>query len=234
MITIQRQPTAGTCAQACLAMALEVPVAKVIERFGADPMNQQTLIHALTECGVVFNPLQFGTFVMTGWYFAVVPSLNIRGGNHQILIHYDWDNGDTKVLDPSGRETYALDGSDLKSWSDLIAFRPGGRLPEKDAVSRVTEERDRLLGMACDRYPEAVAVTAFHKVKDERDAALRRVEELESLATGNECTADGGTWVEVFVSNDRLAGTEIEGEECPTLGKVFPARLDAAEKGGVK
>lgn len=112
-------------------MALDVPVERVIERFGGAPMNQQTLIHALSTCGVVFNPLLFGTFITTGWYFAVVPSLNIRGGNHQILLHYDWDNGDTLVLDPSGRETYSEDGRDLKSWSELIAFRPGGRLPEK-------------------------------------------------------------------------------------------------------
>lgn len=130
-LTLQKQPTAGTCVQTCLAMAMDVPVGEVIERFGGEPMNQQTLILALAECGIVFNPLLFGTFIMSGWYFAVVPSVNIRGGNHQVLIHYDWDTGHTVVLDPSSRDTYAEDGSDLKSWSDLVAFRPGGRLPEK-------------------------------------------------------------------------------------------------------
>ena len=135
IITLQKQPTSVTCVQACLAMALDVPVSEVIERFGCDAMNQQTLIHALSECGVVFNPLLFGTFIMSGWYFAVVPSVNIRGGNHQVLIHYDWDNGDTMVLDPSPRDTYAADGRDLKSWSDLVAFRPGGRLPKKGGAS---------------------------------------------------------------------------------------------------
>lgn len=93
-------------------------------------------------------------------------------------------------------------------------------------LSRVTEERDK------ETWRVGQAEQELAKVRAERDAALRRVEELEGLATGNECHAAGGTWFEVFVSDDRLGGTETEGDECPTLGKVFPARLDAAEKGG--
>lgn len=130
-LSLQKQPTPVTCVQTCLAMAMDVPVRDVIERFGGESMNQQILILALCQCGVVFNPLIFGTMVMAGWYFACVPSLNFRGGNHQVLVHYDWETARMTVLDPSTRDAYAEDGSDLISWSDLIAFHPGGRLPKK-------------------------------------------------------------------------------------------------------
>lgn len=120
-ITYQEQPTPNTCIQTCLAMCLNEPVKNIIERYGEYAMNQQGLIGALIKEGVFFNQFVFGSMVYNGWYFACVPSLNIKGGLHEILIH-SGDNGDLFVFDPSPKIKYKEDGSDLISWSDLTPF----------------------------------------------------------------------------------------------------------------
>jgi hypothetical protein len=128
-ITPQTQPTSCTCAQTCLAMVINTPVADVIELYGSEPMNQQYLCHALTECGVVWNQMTNGTMVYEGWYMVVVPSLNNRGGNHQVLVRYSRDEG-LCVLDPSAKIRYKQDGSDLRGWSYLTPVWLGGALPK--------------------------------------------------------------------------------------------------------
>jgi len=128
-LTPQRQPSPKTCVQACLAMALDVPVGRVIAVFGEAAMGHDELMAALRACGILHVQLVSPRLVIHGWHFAVVPSLNFRGGNHQILIHNDMRKGDISVCDPSTREAYASDGSDLKSWTELVFFHPGGRLP---------------------------------------------------------------------------------------------------------
>lgn len=126
-LILQTQPTPVTCVHTCLAMALSIPVKEVIAHYGPEPMNQQKLCTALSECSVLFNQFVFGTILIESWYFASVPSLNIPGGMHQILFR--WQAGKLTVLDPSAKRKYAMDGSDLKSWSDLTPFWPGGALP---------------------------------------------------------------------------------------------------------
>jgi hypothetical protein len=127
-IVPQTQPTGCTCVQTCLAMALGAPVADVIARYGDEPMNQQLLCAALTECGFIWNQMVTGTMVHEGRYFATVPSLNKRGGFHQILLRWTGADG-LLVLDPALGNCYAQDGSDLISWSYLTPFWLGGRLP---------------------------------------------------------------------------------------------------------
>jgi len=108
-------------------MALDVPVADVIARYGEAAMNQAKLEIALTECGFTWNRFVNGSMIFDCWYFAAVPSLNIRGGMHEVLIHWD---GEFTVLDPSGKTRYLPNGDDLQTWCDLIPFFPGGKLPE--------------------------------------------------------------------------------------------------------
>lgn len=132
--TFRHQPTPVTCVHACLAMALDVPVEKVIERYGPDAMSHKQLISALNECRFYYNQMVYGTLVASGWYFLAVPSLNNRGGSHQILVHNNADAGCSgfTVLDPSPRESYKVDGSDLHAWWNPILFVPGGTLPENN------------------------------------------------------------------------------------------------------
>lgn len=128
-IVPQTQPTGTTCIQACIAMALGVNVEKVIKRWGSAALNQEWLHTILTQCGILWNSFSIGTLIYEGWYFAVVPSLNHRGGSHQILIHFSFDTG-MLVIDPAIGNKYKQDGSDLISWGDLTPFIPGGRFPE--------------------------------------------------------------------------------------------------------
>lgn len=115
-------------------MALNIPVGDVVSHYGDEPLNQVKLNHILTECGVIWNQLTHGTLVFEGWYFACVPSLNYRGGMHQILLYSEFSDGHTmRVLDPAQGLRYKEDGSDLVSWADLTPFHPGGMLPPSKA-----------------------------------------------------------------------------------------------------
>lgn len=131
MITLQTQPSPVTCVQTCLAMALGIPVEQVIEHYGAEPMNPKKLLHALTECGIEWSQQTLPTLMFSGFYFAVVPSLNHRGGFHQIILEYDAARGcnGMKIYDPAIGNRYKEDGSDILSWAELIGFWPGGKLP---------------------------------------------------------------------------------------------------------
>lgn len=129
-LTLQVQPTDRTCAQTCLAMCLGVPALDVIKVLGLEGMCHRGLIAALERFRVLHNIFVFPEVIFSGWYFATVPSLNHSGGNHQVLMHWDAETGKHTVLDPARGKTYAQDGSDLHSWSELVYFHPGGRLPE--------------------------------------------------------------------------------------------------------
>ena len=129
-IVLQTQPDMKTCVHTCLAMALGVPVERVIERYGGEAMGVDQLCTAFEECGITWNRLVFGTLMHAGWYVLSVPSLNIPRGMHVLIVAYNVDGG-MEVFDPACRETYASDGSDLISWSDVIPFWPGGELPNE-------------------------------------------------------------------------------------------------------
>jgi hypothetical protein len=124
----QTQPTDVTCVHTCIAMCLAVPVQEIIERFGHLELTQPGLINVLHQCEVIYDQLVFGTLIFESWYFAGVPSLNASGGMHEILIHRRAPQKYT-VLDPSRHIKYERDGSNLKCWTDLVPFVPGGKIP---------------------------------------------------------------------------------------------------------
>ena len=129
-LVLQEQPVESSCCtQTCLAMAISPPMEEVVAQSGEGPMNYAALVRALEECNVFYNPFVFGTLIHQGWYFACVPSLNRIGGNHAILFRWTTMKG-LFVIDAAPSEKYKADGSNLISWSELIAFIPGGKLPE--------------------------------------------------------------------------------------------------------
>lgn len=128
----QTQPTACTCVQTCIAMCLDVDVSEVVRVLGSSAMDHRGLLDALNKFGVLHNQFVFGQMVATGWYFATVPSLNHPGGNHQVLMSFDVETGRHEVLDPAILGRYKEDGSDLRSWSELVYFHPGGRIPKEE------------------------------------------------------------------------------------------------------
>jgi len=129
----QTQPNNTTCVHTCIAMALGEPVEKVINWLGESPLGGLDLVKILTDCKIVWNQLVFGQLIFNGWHFACVPSLNFPGLNHQILIHFDWDSG-ISVIDPAIGNKYKEDGSDLRSWGELVIFIPGGKLPKQIGI----------------------------------------------------------------------------------------------------
>lgn len=118
----QFQPTPYTCVHACIAMVIGRPASEVVEEIGnPHGLNQQLLLRALEQYDLMHAMTLFGS-LWTGWQFAVVPSLNNRGGAHQVLIHFE--HGKYRVLDPSTKIRYKEDGSDLSCWNDVILVRP--------------------------------------------------------------------------------------------------------------
>ncbi len=120
-IVHQFQPTPTTCVHTCLAMVLGKPVEEVIAEIGLPQgLNQEDLLASLRRYDLMHAMTLFGA-LWTGWQFVVVPSLNVRGGTHQVLVHYD--QGYT-VLDPSPKIRYEENGSDLNSWMSVVLVRP--------------------------------------------------------------------------------------------------------------
>lgn len=117
----QTQPTPYTCTHTCLAMVLGRPVEEIMREVKLDGMNTRDLLCALERYNVMHALTMFGA-LWSGWQLVTVPSLNVRGGTHKVLVH--WEDGKYRVLDPSPKIRYAEDGSDLDSWHDVILVRP--------------------------------------------------------------------------------------------------------------
>lgn len=120
-----KQPKPGTCIQACIAMAADVPVEDVIRQLGDEPLTDADAYVALRRWLVPVNRVGASTPLPPGWYLLSVPSLNHEGMLHMIVARvHDWDNRKMDVFDPSLLRAYSADGSDLRSWADPITFEP--------------------------------------------------------------------------------------------------------------
>ena len=104
LIKHQTQPCTVSCVATCLAMLVDEPVQGLIERFharyraGATSMRQ-----LLDELEVPFRSFDSCDLPMlneSGAYLISVPSLNIQGGMHQIIIEVDATGVDYFVHDP--------------------------------------------------------------------------------------------------------------------------------------
>lgn len=107
----QQQPTPDTCTSACLAMITGLPVSQVIEEYDhLHKAHESNPCKYLLEKGV---PFVYGSIYeqmrVCGTFLLCVPSLNIQGGNHNIIFR-TWYNPDDgyyykQLLDPArGRE----------------------------------------------------------------------------------------------------------------------------------
>lgn len=104
------QPTPDTCTSACLAMLTGADVQTVIEEFHADWKSTENKINPSTYLSkrlVGHNVLNDPFNNLLEWdkvYLLTVPSLNIDGGLHHIVI--DLRNDFEVVLDPNrGRDS---------------------------------------------------------------------------------------------------------------------------------
>jgi hypothetical protein len=107
LIQHQTQPCPFSCVSTCLAMIIDCPAASVIAELHQPYRDGDlTLREMLEHLGVkytAFYSLDCPPLADEGVYLCTAPSLNIEGGNHQILIEVT-DDG-YFVFDPvNGRE----------------------------------------------------------------------------------------------------------------------------------
>lgn len=107
IITHQMQPCPYSCVSTCLAMIVGRPAKEIIEEMHQPYRDGDlTLRQMLERLGVeytAFFSLDCPPLADEGVYLCTSPSLNIEGGNHQILIEVT-DSG-YFVFDPvQGRE----------------------------------------------------------------------------------------------------------------------------------
>lgn len=84
-----QQPTAHTCVHACLSMVTGVPIEEYIERFGDNGLSFEEETVALVEDSIF--PVRMPSdapheFPNTGVYFVSVPSLNMAGYLHRVVV----------------------------------------------------------------------------------------------------------------------------------------------------
>lgn len=107
MIQHQTQPTFNTCMSTCVAMIAGQPVNEVVERWHqAFHDKADWLDDALDYYKIpyFYGSQRKGALHEGFIYFLTVPSLNIQGGLHQILVSLTADRG-IEVFDPvKGRD----------------------------------------------------------------------------------------------------------------------------------
>lgn len=103
LIAHQTQPTMNTCFSTCLAMIKAEPAGCVIDQihdwyFAGNVSTRE----ALDRVGIPFESFDTADlpfFQKDGAYLVAVPSLNMPGGLHQILV--ECFDGRMTVLDPA-------------------------------------------------------------------------------------------------------------------------------------
>lgn len=109
-VTPLTQPTAVTCVHTCLAMVTGCSIDDLIERFGDQPLGPEVEELVLVEHRI-FPRSTTGNrhmFPAKGTYLVTVPSLNLPGRLHLIVLESTHDEHDQplyRIHDPNaGRE----------------------------------------------------------------------------------------------------------------------------------
>lgn len=101
-VKMVRQPTPYTCVHACLSMVTGVPVRDLMERFGNHGLDRETEETVLTEYGIYPEGLPIGMmWEFGGVRFVTVPSLNMPGHTHRIVIVQNEAADEWHVYDPN-------------------------------------------------------------------------------------------------------------------------------------
>ncbi len=117
-ITLVTQPTPLTCVHACLAMVSGRQIQEFIDQFGDGGLNMQQETVALIESRILPHVIQSDGFIhlfpTTGIYLVTVPSLNLPGMLHRVVV--DAKSDGYVVYDPNhGRAVKAYSSEDIAS-----------------------------------------------------------------------------------------------------------------------
>lgn len=102
----QSQPTSNTCVTTCLAMLAGKPVAELIEQgfhhaYTVGDASYRELFEKLGLKFKSFDTAERNSLMLDGGVYLIgVPSLNIQGGMHEVLVEIAID-GDWAILDPN-------------------------------------------------------------------------------------------------------------------------------------
>ncbi len=117
----QQQATNTSCVAACIAMVTGIDQLRIISQMekhdgGRSSMHDE--FRQWVRMGYLPRRLPYGDLRHGAVMVATVPSLNIPGGNHRIVIDH---RKCLKVLDPNeGREGKLFYTADsLRTWSEL-------------------------------------------------------------------------------------------------------------------
>lgn len=130
MIKHQMQPTHNSCVSTCLAMLAgrdaEEIVAEFHDRYWKYPFSIISIMEELdivaVPCSVIGSTVYWGQL-----YLFNMPSLNIQGGTHQIIVDMR-ESGTGKVFDPVlGR---VGDDGELRNFYTLETVFSGIWMPE--------------------------------------------------------------------------------------------------------
>ena len=116
-----KQKTNQDCVYACIAMVCEVELSQVMRvARGNYPLGQEEEFELIAHFGYLPTLITFEHLGSNCTYLATVPSLNLIGDNHIIVIT-TIKNGLIKVFDPNkGREGKKYyDSKSFKSWTQL-------------------------------------------------------------------------------------------------------------------
>ena len=131
-MTLIRQQDDFTCGVACAAMVADVPFevarAKADAFIRLNGLGTREMGKLLRMLGVRFTRKRFPELNRTVPHIVVVPSLNVQGGQHYVVM--DLTDGYLQVYDPqqgrAGKKYYkpshdlAAEGVPLTSFSEVI------------------------------------------------------------------------------------------------------------------
>lgn len=103
MIQFQQQPTKTSCMSACVAMVSGQPVEDVVQRWHESFHDKTSWLDDALDFYKIpyfYGSQRKGELLYGFVYFLTVPSLNIKGGLHQILMSLTADRG-IEVFDPN-------------------------------------------------------------------------------------------------------------------------------------
>jgi len=117
----QQQPTDNSCASACIAMLLNVPVEDVIKKFHDQyKAGEININHYLLNRGLTVEPV-LSDYWQTKWghlYLLAVPSLNTKANLHSIIVDCRLE-GKIDIYDPNmgkeGKNYYVLNEKENKT-----------------------------------------------------------------------------------------------------------------------
>lgn len=155
----QKQPTDTSCVHTCLAMALDVDVTEVMafadrHHLFCGGMSTCETLAFLMECRMIHTQLSRNAFTVDGLYLLTVPSLNIEGGKHAVLVRAE-DFKEEEIWDPNrgrkGKKYYVPYGTargplqvELNGFTEPIYLVPGGRLPVLQSVELLKDAEYQL------------------------------------------------------------------------------------------